>query len=177
MGQPEQLPDIPPAEDLRQGVRTGDEEQRGLRPHPVQVPQRVDGVGGSTPVDVNPTNRELRIARSSQKGHQVPVLSRGHVPVRLLPRAPAGDEDHLVQVEQSRNLAGGDQMSVVYRIKGPAHHPEPHGRTVTGSRRDFDVSPELSHPSRRQSRSRSQLRSRGAAVHPTGQPSATTAVG
>jgi len=34
-------------------------------------------------------------------------------------------EHHLVQAEQPRHLAGGDQVTVMDGIERPAHHPQP----------------------------------------------------
>jgi hypothetical protein len=49
---------IAPAEDLGDGVRAGDEEQLGIRPCLLQLPKRVDRVGGSVAVDVDAADGE-----------------------------------------------------------------------------------------------------------------------
>src|ERR1700729_2409143 len=56
-------------------------------PGRVQLAQRVDGVGDAGPVDVHPADREPRVRRGRDHGHQVPVLAgRG----RLLILPPPG---------------------------------------------------------------------------------------
>ncbi len=50
VGQRPELVDVFPRKDLREGVRSGDEEQIGIRALGAQVPQRVYGVRGTRPV-------------------------------------------------------------------------------------------------------------------------------
>ena len=121
----EQLVGPVPAEDLRERVRAGDEEQLGVAVRGVQVPQGVDRVGAARPVDVGAADREARVGRRRDDGHEVAVLGGADPPVVLLVRVARRHEHDLVEGEPGRDLAGGRQVPVVDGVERPAHDPDP----------------------------------------------------
>jgi hypothetical protein len=129
MREGEQFVRVMPGEDLGQGVGAGDEEELVVRCRGgAQVAQRVDGVGGPGPVDVHPADAELGVGRGGDHRHQVPVLGRGDLAGLLLVRLPGRHEDDLVQGEVMRDLARGDQVTMVDGVERAAHHSDPaHG--------------------------------------------------
>src|SRR4029453_778475 len=124
MRERERLLDVSPGQDLRQRIGTGNEEQLAARVELVEVAQGVDRVRRTGPVDVDPADREPRVGRRRDDGHQVPVLGGRDLTLGLLPGLAGGDEDDLVQLEVGLDLAGGDEVSVMDRVEGPAHHAE-----------------------------------------------------
>src|SRR6478752_495576 len=124
VGEREQLLGVPPGQDLGQRVGAGDEEEVRVAVGRAQIPQRVDRVRRSATVDVAPADRELRVGRRRDDRHQVTVLGRGHLLVTLLPGLPGRDEDDFVQLEVGGHFTGRHQVSVMDRVKGPAHHAD-----------------------------------------------------
>ena len=55
----------------------------------------------------------------------------------LLPRLTGGDEDDLVEAEQTLHFRGGDEVAVVDGVEGAAHHPDP--GTPSGVRHEVAV--------------------------------------
>ena len=120
-----------------QRVGAGDEEQLGSGPRSAEVAQRVDGVRRPGAVDVDPADPEPRVGRGRDHRHQVAVLGRADPPAasaglrRSARRRPR-------RGRTVTDLAGGDQVAVVDRVEGAAHHPDPlgcggpgvHGRRV-----------------------------------------------
>jgi hypothetical protein len=111
---------------LGQRVGAGDEEELVLRRgRAAQVAQRIDGVGGPAPVDVDAADAELGVGRGGDDRHQVPVLGRGDLTVVLLVRLSGRHEDDLVQREVVRDFARGDQVTMVDGVERAAHHSDP----------------------------------------------------
>ncbi|MBG9885002.1 hypothetical protein ABE10_00050 [Bacillus toyonensis] len=113
---------IPPAENLRHGIRARDEEELRVRALPLEVPQRVDRVGRPLAIDVDAAHRERRIGCGGDHRHEIAMLAGGDV--ALLPGAARGDEDDLVEPEGVRDLAGSDEMAVVDRVERSPHHTD-----------------------------------------------------
>ena len=132
----DQLVRVPPRQDLRESVRAGDEVQLGqLAVQLFQVAQRVDGERRTAAIDVDPAHGEARVGRRGDHRHEVAILGRRHVSLGLLPRLSGRHEHDLVEVEQARDLAGGDQVTVMDGIECPAHDAEPSPRRGHDSRR------------------------------------------
>ena len=128
--------DVAPRQDLGQRVRAGDEEQRRLGHGGVQVRQGVHGVGGADAVDVDAAHREARVRRRGDDRLEVAVFGGADLALDLLPRLTGGHEEHLVEREPVRDLAGRDQVTVVDRVERPAHDADLalHRRSVNGAR-------------------------------------------
>src|ERR1017187_3009080 len=125
MRESEEFVHVVPGEHLGQRVGAGDEEKLVLRPGGgAQIAQRVDGVGGPGPVDVDPADAEPGVRRGGDHRHQVAVLGGRDGTEILLVRLAGRHEDDLVQREVVRDLAGGDQVTMMYGIEGSAHHAD-----------------------------------------------------
>ena len=132
-GQAEQLLPVLPGQDGRERIGAGDEVQLRVGMLLAQVTQRVDGVGGGAAVDVDPADGESRVGRRRDDRHEVAILGRTDVSVRLLPGLARRDEDHLFEAEPIGNLAGGDEVTVVDRVERAAHDAEPSTRRAGGT--------------------------------------------
>ena len=125
MSQREDLLRILPMEDLEHGVGPRDEEQLHLiLGLPAELLKGVHRIGGAPPFDLEPGHREPRVAGRGDHGHQVAVLGRGDLPIRLHPGLARGDEDHLVQAEGPQGRLGGDEVAVMDGVEGAAHDPQ-----------------------------------------------------
>src|ERR1017187_10157121 len=125
MRESEEFVHVVPGEHLGQRVGAGDEEKLVLRPGGgAQIAQRVDCVGGPGPVDVDPADAEPGVRRGRDHRHQVAVLGGRDGTEILLVRLAGRHEDDLVQREVVRDLAGGDQVTMMYGIEGSAHHAD-----------------------------------------------------
>ena len=114
-----------PMQDLEHGVRSGDEEQvdwfLGL---PAQLLKCFDRVGGPATFDLDPGDRESRVARRGDHGHQVAVLSGRHLSVGLHPRLARRDEHDLVEAELPQGHLCGDEVAMMDGVERAAHDPE-----------------------------------------------------
>jgi hypothetical protein len=123
VGELEQLIGVLPVEDGAEGVRAGDEVQLGIGAVLLgDVPQGVDGEGRPGTVHVHPADGEAGVGRGGDHGHQIAVLGRGDLALRLLVRPARGDEDDLVELEVVRHLARGDQVAMMDGIECSSHH-------------------------------------------------------
>src|SRR5690606_16003147 len=115
--EPEQLVGVVPGEHLLQRVGAGDEEHLGVGPVDLaHVAERVHGVGGSGPVDVDAADGEAGVGRRGDHGHEVAVLGGGDPAVRLVGGQAGGHEHDLVEGVEVRDLARGHEVPVVDRV-------------------------------------------------------------
>src|SRR5665647_6153 len=128
VGKVPQLIDVLPREDLGQRIGAGDEEQLRVRSLGVQVAQGVDRVRRAGPVDVDAADGETRVGRCGDDRHQIAVLGRGHHARALLPRLTGRGEHHLIEVEQSLDLAGGHEVTMMDGIERPTHDADAPGQ-------------------------------------------------
>lgn len=120
-----QLLMVAPPQDLGHRVGAGDEEQVGAGTFTLEIAQRVDRVGRPRAIDVDATDRELRVGGGRDDRHQIAVLALGDV--GFLPRSTRGDEDDLIEIERLSDLTGRDQVTVMDGIERPTHDPDARG--------------------------------------------------
>src|SRR6056297_541960 len=117
---------VVPADDLGEGIGTGDEEPFGALTRvrcfeaALQIAQGIDGVGRAFPIDVDTRDLEASIGRGRDNGHQVPILTGGGGAL-LVPRLPGRGEDDPPQVEPMGDLGSGDQVAVMDGVEGATH--------------------------------------------------------
>ena len=114
-----------PREDVRESVRTRDEEQVVVRQLRTKVAKRIDRVGLPRSIDIDARNRKARVRSRCDDRHEVTVFGVGNLFARLLPRAPSGDKDHLIKTKNRLDFARGNEVAVMDRIKSPTHHANP----------------------------------------------------
>lgn len=120
----EHLLPVAPSQDLLQRIGPGDEEQLGIRVLPEEVSEGVQSEGGPPAVDIHATDREARVGRGGDDGHQVAVLGRGDLPSLLLPGFAGGDEHDVVEHKAVGDLARRHEVTVVDGVEGAAHHSD-----------------------------------------------------
>ena len=128
-----------PRDNIGHGISTGDEKQLRVWVARTQIPQRIDSIGIPTPIDVHAAHPEAWVGSSGDHRHQITRFRRSNLLIRFLPRLPRRHKQHRIQGKLVRNLASGNQVTVVDRVKGTAHHADAlrgfmlHSTTLLGS--------------------------------------------
>ena len=80
----------------------------------------------------------------SQKRHGIAVLAGAHVAILLEGRTSCRHKDNEVEAEVIEGLLGGNEVPVMYGIKGSAHDAQPVGPAVIGAKHRQVTLPERS---------------------------------
>lgn len=116
----EQAIGVPPLGEPGESVRASDEEQPCLGLLRLKVRERVDGVGGAAPIDVDRRHLEVRVLSDGAPAHRETVLDGG-MPVSVLEGLRGGGhQKHPVQVQGGAHLACRGQMAVVDGVERPS---------------------------------------------------------
>src|SRR3954451_5296273 len=107
-------------------VSSKDQEQLVVRLALAQLPKRVDGVGRTFALELDPRHSEALIAHRRQLGHLEASLGTGILLDLAMRRHASRNPNHDIQPKLRVRLLGSDQMPVVRRVEDAAVDPDTH---------------------------------------------------